>query len=84
MSDDITPAVKRAAQGIGDATNTSGELWIDEAYMSLTAALDDLDDLARILRGTDPKAWLTVDPDTKARWTVEARRVRTALLGADS
>jgi hypothetical protein len=83
MSIKTTPGIERGIEALRNADDCGLD---DDVVIrnTLAAVLDDLDDLARILRGTEPQAWRTVDPDTKARWTVEARRVRTALLGADS
>jgi hypothetical protein len=41
----------------------------------------DVDGLARVLRGTPPEAWVTVDESTRARWHAEAERVIAWLTG---
>lgn len=98
MSAWITAAVKRAAQGIGDATNTSGELWLDEAQMALTAALPTECHEAVVPEWADGEEMpcnstdvVGFRSDDEGLYPVCAEHVRepmvslrTALLGADS
>jgi hypothetical protein len=98
MSAETTPAIKQAAQGIDDATNTSGELWLDEAQMALAAALPTECHEAVVPEWADGEEVpcnstrvVGFRSDDEGLYPVCAEHVRepmaplrTALLGADS
>lgn len=93
MSNETTPAVERAAQAIGDVTNTSGVLWVDEAAVALAAALD-VEEMAKVINealmgyapgtfdGVENGAWNARDDEIDVAKV--AARLRAALLGGAS